>query len=142
MHALLLSAALAAVALSAAAPGPSPPPRPIGEVSAVYELIERVLPNSSAQFTLTLTSSCPGVTAPYCFVLADGPSGGISISGTTASELTSALGVYMREYCNMTIGWPRGGSSNIFIPAAWPRIGTTPDVRARVAPYSYIENVW
>ena len=63
------------------------------------------------------------------------------ISGTSAAELTAGLGYYMREYCNMTIGWPRGGGSNIFIPTSWPIIGSVPVSIARVVPLSYIMNV-
>ena len=41
----------------------------------------------------------------------------------------------------MTIGWPRGGGSNIFIPEKWPAIGADPITKRRIAPWSYIMNV-
>lgn len=36
----------------------------------------------------------------------------------------------------MTIGWKRGGGSNIFIPKTWPKVGSTISKR-RVVPFSY-----
>jgi len=46
----------------------------------------------------------------------------------------------LREVCNMTFGWPRGGGSNVAIPNPWPCVGQ-PITRKRVAPWSYIMNV-
>ena len=40
----------------------------------------------------------------------------------------------------MTIGWKRGGGSNIFIPKEWPAISETITMK-RNAPYSYMMNV-
>ena len=121
---------------------PALPPRPLGDVAAVHALLERVLPGSSSRFALSLTASCPGVAAgAACFTLADGADGAsTTVAATTSAELTAGLGVYFREVCNMTIGWARGGASNIFTPAVWPRVGA-PVTRARVTPYSYIMNV-
>ena len=64
----------------------------------------------------------------------------IKIAGTTVSELTAGVGYYLRQYCNMTIGWKRGGGSNIFIPKEWPAISETITMK-RNAPYSYMMNV-
>jgi hypothetical protein len=52
------------------------------------------------------------------FAPPDAADGQVSVRGTTASELTAAIGYYLRNYCNMTIGWPRGGGSNVFLPSA------------------------
>jgi alpha-N-acetylglucosaminidase len=112
-----------------------------GNVTSVYDLIERVLPGTSSHFSLSIVSSCPNVPAgKSCFTLSDNGQQ-LVISGTSAAELTAGLGYYMREYCNMTIGWPRGGGSNIFIPTSWPIIGSVPVSIARVVPLSYIMNV-
>ncbi len=132
-----LAAALAlAVRPASALPGNQ------GNVSAVYDLLERVLPGSSSHFALSFTTSCPGA-APgqACFQMQDGSNGQVTIAGTSASELTAAIGIYFRQYCNMTIGWSRGGGSNIFTPNPWPAIGGSGLSQARSVPYSYIENV-
>jgi alpha-N-acetylglucosaminidase len=111
----------------------------IGNVSAVYDLLERVIPGSSSHFVLSLsTSNCANLAAP-CFLMED-QGGQVAIKGSSASELTAALGTYFREYCNMTIGWPRGGGSNIFTPSPWPALGS-PISRRRIVPWSYIMNV-
>jgi hypothetical protein len=62
------------------------------------------------------------------------------ITGTSASELTGGLGVYLREHCQMTFGWARGGGSRVFTPATWPRVGS-PLSRARSVPYSHVTQV-
>lgn len=143
--------------------GASPPPQPqplSGDVSAVWALIDRLLPRSSTNPSSTHTPSdefdlqllggdedCAPNVAPPCFSLADienNNNGGISriqIKGTRASELTAGLGFYLRHYCNMTIGWPRGGGSNVFVPDEWPSIGPTPLVKQRNSAYTYLMNV-
>eukprot|EP00656_Telonema_subtile_P046113 TRINITY_DN5245_c0_g1_i1.p1 TRINITY_DN5245_c0_g1~~TRINITY_DN5245_c0_g1_i1.p1 ORF type:complete len:881 (+),score=212.00 TRINITY_DN5245_c0_g1_i1:28-2643(+) len=113
-----------------------------GTVDAVYALLDRVLPAGAAQhFDLNLQDGqcAPGV-APPCFALADNANATISIRGSSASELTAGVGVYLREYCNMTVGWPRGGGSNVFVPAVWPVVGSAVAQR-RNTPWSYIMNV-
>lgn len=63
---------------------PSFPPHLVGNASAVYALLERVLPGSSAHFTLSLARACPGVpSGTNCFTLADGAGGKTEITGTT-----------------------------------------------------------
>jgi hypothetical protein len=114
---------------------------PVGTVQAATDMLERVLPGSSAHFALTLVPSCPGATTPHCFTLADAPGGRVAIAGTSASQLTAAIGIYFRDYCNMTIGWKRGGGSYIAQPAAWPAIGAAPLTVSRAVPYNYIMNV-
>jgi hypothetical protein len=71
----------------------------VGNVSAVTALLERVLPASSAHFELSIVATCPGVAAgTACFTLADSSDGKrTTITGTSASELTGGLGVYLRE---------------------------------------------
>ena len=111
-----------------------------GNVSAVYDLLERVLPGSSSHFLLSFSTSCSDqINSAPCFVISDSGDK-ISISGTGASELTAALGEYFRNWCNMTIGWPRGGGHNMFLPSPWPKIGS-PVTRKRIVPWSYIMNV-
>ena len=114
-----------------------------GTTDAVYALLERTLKGSSPSFELTIDPAlpCTGATG-LCFVMTDSsrPNGGISIAATSASELTAALGIYFREYCNFTIGWPRGGGNHVFHPpAGWPKVGSVS--RSRIVPWSYIMNV-
>ena len=116
----------------------SSPPRLIGSVDAVYDLIDRVLPGSRSHFQLSL-APCPNAAA--CFTISDVPSRThVAISASSVSELTAGIGVYLREVCNMTIGWPRGGGSNVAVPDSWPSVGQS-ITRKRIAPWSYIMNV-
>ena len=111
-----------------------------GSASAVEALLERVLPGSASQFELSIEPRCPGIPAgKACFTLADS-AGKTRITGTSASEITGGLGIYLREHCNMTIGWPRGGGSRVFTPSPWPRVGA-PISRARSVPYSHVTQV-
>ena len=149
---VLLLAAMAAMASAGASAQPRPAPAAtfpqhlVGNVSAVAALLERVLPGSSAHFALSLAPACPGIPAgKACFSLADGSDADgagrtVAISGTSASELTGGLGVYLREYCGMTFGWERGGASRVFTPATWPRVGP-PVSRARSVPFSHVTQV-
>ena len=109
---------------------------------AAAALLERVLPGSSSQFVLAIEPVCPGIPeGKACFTLADGAGGKTKITGTSASEITAGIGVYLREHCNMTIGWPRGGGSRIFTPTpSWPRVGVTRQ-QSRNARWSYFMNV-
>lgn len=119
------------------------PPHLIGDVAAVYALADRVLGETvaSAQFAFSIQQACPGVDpGVYCFTLSDRADGKISITGTTASELTAGLGVYLREWCGMTVGWHRGGGSYVFIPNPWPKIGTSVS-RSRSVAYSHVSQV-
>ena len=102
---LLVGAAMAAAAT---------PQAPAGNVSAVYDLLDRVLPaGSSEHFDLSLGAGCLSG-----FVLADSAaSGKVQISGATASDLSAGVGYYLMEYANLTFGWPRGGGSNMVLPA-------------------------
>ena len=115
----------------------------VGSVPAVAALLERVLPGSATRFELSIAPTCPGVPAgKACFTLADGAGGKtIKVTGTSASELTGGVGAYLREYCNMTIGWPRGGGSRVFTPSPWPTVGKVPVARARSVPYSHVTQV-
>eukprot|EP00040_Diaphanoeca_grandis_P011341 m.58045 g.58045 ORF g.58045 m.58045 type:complete len:883 (+) comp22488_c0_seq2:20-2668(+) len=110
-----------------------------GNVGAVYDLLDRVLPNSKSHFVLQIQAGDCGSVAPPCFTLSD-TADTLTVSGTTAAELTLGVGHYMREYCNMTIGWKRGGGSNVFIPPVWPKVGMDVSIR-RTTPWSYIMNV-
>ena len=113
---------------------------PQGTVQSAYDMLERVLPGSSTHFALTFVPSCPGATSAHCFTLSDAAGGKVAIAGTSASQLTAAIGVYFRDWCNMTFGWVRGGGSNIFTPPSWPPIGA-PTTVSRAVPYNYIMNV-
>ena len=128
---------LTLLALAAAA---SAQTLPQGTVQAAYDMLERVLPGSSPHFALTFVPACPGAASPHCFTLADAPGGGVAIAGTSASQLTAAIGIYLRDYCNLTFGWARGGGSYIAQPARWPAVGA-PVTVARAVPFNYIMNV-
>jgi len=112
------------------------PVPPQGNASAVYDLLERVLPGSSAHFELTLAPA-----AQASFTLSDGAGGKVTVVGTTASELSAGAGYYLQQLCGMTVGWPRGGGSHLFTPKAWPKIGSSPVSQKRNTPWSYIMNV-
>ena len=127
-----------ALACGASASASAPPL--IGNVSAVYALLERVIPGSSPHFALSLlppAQACAAGVAAPCFVLSPGsaPGAEVALAGSSASELSAGVGHYLREYLNMTIGWPRGGGSNVFAPAAWPAPPAAGDARARVVPW-------
>jgi hypothetical protein len=142
---LVLAASALALSASASAAGVATRSTPVapfvnlGTTTAVEELLDRVLPGSRAHFTLELAETCPGAEPP-CFVLTD-DGDKVKVTATGAAELASGIGVYFRERCNMVIGWPRGGGSNVFIPSAWPKIGSTPLVGKRNTPWSYMMNV-
>ena len=128
----------------------------------VYSLLERVLPGTSASFELKI-APCKGANttvvdseygpadanAPKCYTVsdiaaADSAANGAAVIQIVASgpnELASGLGAYLREACNMTIGWPRGGGMHVFVPTTWPKVGATPLTRTRNTPFSYMMNV-
>ncbi len=109
-----------------------------GDVASVYDLLERVIPGSSSHFSLSFDTN--GSEAAF-YRLADiSETGQVGISGTGASELTAGVGWYLREICNMTFGWPRGGGSNVFLPSIWPPVGGVV-THKRIAPWSYFMNV-
>jgi hypothetical protein len=109
-----------------------------GDVQAVYDMLGRILPGSQTQFALSITPSTLGESR---VTLSDDVGGEIRIDATTASELAFGVGHYFREYCNMTIGWRRGGGSRVFIPESWPAIGGEAVTKKRVVPWSYMMNV-
>ena len=120
------------------------PPKPRGTVDAAYGVISRVLGSgASSHFELRLVDgNCAENVEPPCFALADNAtSGRLTVIATGASELTAGVGHYLRQHCNMTIGWPRGGGSNVFVPDTWPKVGTSGVVRRRNVPWSYMMNV-
>ena len=91
---------------------PSFPPHLVGNASSVSALLERILPGSSAHFNLVIAPIREGTDA-NSFTISDTADGKIEIEGTTASELSAAVGIYLREHCGMTFGWVRG-----ILPAA------------------------
>ena len=111
-----------------------------GTTQAVYDMLGRTLPPGARDhFALTIT---PSTTAGESEVkLSDGAGGKIRIDATTASELAFGVGHYLREYCNMTIGWTRGGGSNLFVPRSWPAIGGGAVTKKRLVPWSYMMNI-
>lgn len=133
--------------------------RSVGNASAVYDLIRRVLqtPSSSSKhprpFRLQLvapqeeesaTNNVDDVDGHDLYFQIEDITGEsteldlILVTATTASELSAGVGWYLRHYCNMTIGWPRGGGSRIVIPKEWPKIGSNAAVRRkRQVPWSY-----
>eukprot|EP00937_MAST-01D_sp_MAST-1D-sp2_P006168 g6168.t1 len=117
-----------------------PTPQLKGTVAAAYGVLDRLLPGSKSHFALTIVDGCDGVPSDTpCFTTSNGDDGTVVIAGTSASELTFAIGEYLRQDCNMTIGWPRGGNSNLFLPSAWPK--ATAATRRRNTPWSYMMNV-
>lgn len=115
-------------------------PLPTGNAAAVYALLERLYAGASPFFNLALGASCP--TTAACFTLEDGPASTLNIRGSTASELSTGLGVYLRDYVNATWGWPRGGGSRFPRPPSWPRIGPARVVtQSRGVPVSWTMNV-
>ena len=142
--------ALAALLALAAAPGARAAARfPAdlvrgGGAEVVAALLERVLPGSSPHFALALAPSCPGAAAAPCFALADAAGGLTSVSASGVNELAAGVGHYLREFANLTVGWPRGGGSNLFVPARWPLVGAgaaAPLVVARSVPFSHVSQV-
>ena len=125
-------------AASAAAIPPFPP-HLVGNASAVSALLERVVSGASAHFEFEIAPAAAG--AKNAFTISDTRDGRIKITGTTASELTGGLGVYLREHCGMTIGWVRGGGTRVFTPKPWPKVGAEPITRARSVPYSHVTQV-
>ena len=112
-----------------------------GDVAAAYDLLERVLPGSSSHFSLSFLQN---VTEAQFRVFDLPATFQVGIAATSASEMTAGLGWYLREVCNLTYGWPRGGGSNMFLPNPWPKVGaveTAPVTRLRVVPWSYFMNV-
>lgn len=134
----------------------------VGEVSAVYDLIGRVLDQAPHPFRLQLTTEMDRekhnsndqhtnfnknlyfqLEDYYNTTAADSKDQHqILVTATTASELSAGVGWYLRERCNMTIGWPRGGGSRIRIPKSWPKIATEDGItivnRLRQVPWSYL----
>lgn len=122
----------------AAAERPAPPKLLKGDLDAVYDLLDRQLPGQRGHFHFSFVESCPGAEAPCYHLAASG--GDVAIAASGANELSAGLGHYLRDNCNMTIGWPRGGGSNVFVPAkGWPEFEAT--TQARIVPWSYAMNV-
>jgi hypothetical protein len=53
----------------------------------------------------TCTAHCFAAGAKWCVQLEDAADGTLKLTGTTAAELTYGIGHYLREYCNMTVGY-------------------------------------
>ena len=117
-----------------------------GKASAVYELVNRVLGlksndvNYQHPFQLKLAESS---SSELYFRLEDDDNDNnkVIITASTASELSAGVGFYLKEYCNMTFGWPLGGGSRIVIPKIWPKIGVSSVTKTRSVPWSYFMNV-
>jgi hypothetical protein len=114
---------------------PKPPP---GNVSAVEELLDRVLPGAREHFQLAIDSSA--CSSAGCFTLEDGSDGTIKVTGSSASDVSAGVGSYLMDHANMTIGWPRGGGQNLVMPKSWPKLGRKL-AKQRNTPWSYIMNV-
>ena len=116
-----------------------------GSVTAVAALIDRLLPSLSAaspassHFQLSFSSN-----GGKCFSLDDAPGGKIAISAQDTSTLSAGVGFYLRERCNMTIGWARGGGdSGLSVPAHWPTMAASGGAatRCRLVDHLYFMNV-
>ena len=80
-------------------------PQLIGDVMAVYDMLDRVLPGSKDHFVLNVRGAAvdmPSYTvSDTCH--ATGPCK-VTVSGSGANEVASGIGWYLRERCNMTVG--------------------------------------
>lgn len=117
----------------------------MASVASVLAVIERLLPGGSAHFQLSLSSS-NSKTQPACFSITDEVGGGsrISISASDVSTLSAGVGYHLREHCNMTIGWARGGgSSGVQVPKHWPTMASIGGnvTRCRLVDHLYFMNV-
>lgn len=109
MQKILLLVSCVGTLVAAAPDAPVAPYVNLGTARAVEDLLNRRLPGAKAHFTLSLdTSGCVGGVSPPCFSIEDGDDGTTKITATGASELASGVGYYLREHCNMVIGWKRG----------------------------------
>jgi hypothetical protein len=114
-----------------------------GDVLAVIELLDRVLPSGGTKHFVLKVGDYVSVEAP-CFRLEDNRDDRrLLVMAASAPELSVGLGWYLlRQFCNMTIGWPRGGGSNLFLPKPdWPSIGKMPICKRRIVPWNYLMNV-
>jgi alpha-N-acetylglucosaminidase len=132
--------------------------RPEGSVDAVYDLIDRVLGDSSLKnaFDLSIVKD----DHPWFrleekrLCMNSSSTTTIAITATSASELTAGLGHYLKEYCNFTLEWSTGGragGSHIVIPETWPVLlhdghdsSSSISVavqKQRIVPWSYLMNV-
>jgi len=86
----------------------------VGSVSAVYDLVGRVIGDDDDTvrevFDLQVDA---GICGERSCVELQTANGKIRIVGTSASEVSYGVGVYLREFCNMTYGWPRGGGKRM-----------------------------
>jgi hypothetical protein len=112
----------------------------LGETTAVYSLLKRVLKGKEHPFSLQLV---PSASDFYFFRLQDDKEEKkIVITASTASELSAGVGWYLRHVCNMTIGWPQGGGSRLPIPTKWPKIGPDLIIKKRAVEWSYFMVSW
>lgn len=111
-----------------------------GDVTAVFDLLDRVLPPGGKEHFSLQVGACLDIEPP-CFCLQDETNGKLKVTATSVSELSAGIGHYLRQFANMTIGWPRGGGSNVFIPTVWPTVGQNPVCKRRIVPWSYLMNV-
>jgi hypothetical protein len=119
--------------------GPATPRPPQGNVSAVEDLLDRVLPGAREHFQLAIDASACSSNAG-CFTLEDGSGGTLKVTGSTTSDVSAGVGAYLMDHANMTIGWARGGGQHLFLPERWPMLGKAV-TKQRITPWSYIMNV-
>ena len=106
--------------------------------AAVFTLIDRVLPGASSHFVLAIVND---TATKNCFSVSDSPDGKVAVVASDASLLAAGVGYYLREHCNMTIGWVRGGGDgNVRVPASWPAVGKQ-ETRCRHVDHLYFMNV-
>ena len=79
------------------------PPRTTA-VEVAEGVLQRTLGLSAtavkAQFDLSVDNDCSGLQAP-CFAISTTSSGRTAIIGSSVSDLSAGIGVYLREHCNM-----------------------------------------
>jgi hypothetical protein len=99
---VMLAAALLTLAVT--------PPSGAANVSAVSDLLERLLPGLSQHFELQLSPTMQ----PGCFSLDDVedlPGHQINLVAADVPSLTAGAGYYLMQRANLTIGWQRGGGA-------------------------------
>ena len=99
---------------------------PRDDTAPVSALLDRMLDGLSSHFSLHLDPHVGN-----CFSLddvSDLPGHQISVVAGDTSTLASAVGYYLRERANLTIGWPRGGGSRVAVPSGgWPTMAPVVD---------------
>ena len=114
-------------------------------VEPVLALIDRVVPGASSHFVLSINPGLKSTTTRLpCFSAADAPHGRVAVSAGDISTLSAGVHYYLSARSNLTIGWTRGGGSDLTLgPGGWPSMSSTGGnaTRCRATQWSYFMNV-